>query len=470
MKRIIFFAILSIIIFIGNLQAEEFGDLAIHGFVSQGFLKSSDNNFLAKTSEGTFEFNELGINFGAWLLSDLRVGTQFFARDLGEIGNDKIDLDWAYADYRFRKWLGLRAGKMKSPFGLYNETRDIDMLRVSILLPQGIYNEGWRDSLQANKGLGLYGIIPTGILGSFGYDLQLGAMDIPVKGGISGFINSQAALVVTGYPEIKDSYLASARWMTPLDGFRVGATSRWFGFTASALTANNKFWQDMSTDMFLSEVLQLSPEEFAGAFGTTFGSTLTYDTIDDFIAFYAANIDPATAQLLAGGALMTNLINIPLDLVVDNMYYVVSMEYIWDNLTIAAEYGINKFEYEMFIGGNPERGGEVELEGWYASAAYHFFDWFEAGLYYSYFCPDIKDREGEGMNTTHGYPKAIQYSKDWCLSLRFDVNDNWTIKLEGHMVDGLAVMYIEDQELNADGSYATEDKWNLFAFKMTYNF
>ncbi len=164
----------------------------------------------------------------------------------------------------------------------------------------------------------------------------------------------------------------------------------------------------MSTDLFLSEVLGLSPAEFAGAFGATFGSTLTYDTIDDFITFYATYIDAATAEQLAGGALLTNVVNIPLELVVDTMYYVVSIEYIWDNLILAAEYGMNKFEYEMIIGGEPAREGEVEFEGWYASAAYRFFDWFESSLYYSYFCPDINDREGEGANASFGYPKATQ--------------------------------------------------------------
>ncbi len=35
---------------------------------------------------------------------------QLFARDLGDIGNDEIQLDWAYADYFWIKWLSLRVG------------------------------------------------------------------------------------------------------------------------------------------------------------------------------------------------------------------------------------------------------------------------------------------------------------------------------------------------------------------------
>ena len=82
---------------------------------------------------------------------------QLFSRDLGDAANNKINLDWAYADYRQWDWLGLRIGRVKLPIGLYNETRDMDMLRTCIVLPQGIYNELERDNLIALNGMGLYG-------------------------------------------------------------------------------------------------------------------------------------------------------------------------------------------------------------------------------------------------------------------------------------------------------------------------
>ena len=41
--------------------------LNMHGFLSQGYLKSDANNFLAETKDGTFEFREYGLNVSAVL-------------------------------------------------------------------------------------------------------------------------------------------------------------------------------------------------------------------------------------------------------------------------------------------------------------------------------------------------------------------------------------------------------------------
>jgi hypothetical protein len=150
---------LVFLIYIGlpvNGSAEEQVKVDIHGYLSQGFMYSNRNNFLADTEKGTFQFNELGINFAADLTDRLRLGIQLAARDLGDIGNDQVMIDWAYADYRWQDWLGIRAGRIKVPVGLYNTSRDIDLLRTFILLPQGIYNESFRDLLTSMKGISAY--------------------------------------------------------------------------------------------------------------------------------------------------------------------------------------------------------------------------------------------------------------------------------------------------------------------------
>jgi hypothetical protein len=47
--------------------------------------------------------------------------------------------DWFYLDYRFQDWFGLRAGRLKIPYGLHNEVQAIDSARVPVLLPQSVY-------------------------------------------------------------------------------------------------------------------------------------------------------------------------------------------------------------------------------------------------------------------------------------------------------------------------------------------
>ena len=77
----------------------------------------------------------------------MRVGMQLFTHDLGPLGNYRTRFDWFYLDYRFWDWLGVRAGRTKLPFGLYNESSDIDAARVPVLLPQSVYPVSNRDFL-----------------------------------------------------------------------------------------------------------------------------------------------------------------------------------------------------------------------------------------------------------------------------------------------------------------------------------
>ena len=118
------------------------GDVDIHGFISQGFLQTDKNNYLAKPENGSFQFNEMGINFTTYVADDLKMGCQFFARDLGPVGNDDVTINWAFAEYTYRNWLGLRAGLIKMVFGFHNDTRDFDSLRTSIFLPSSAITNG----------------------------------------------------------------------------------------------------------------------------------------------------------------------------------------------------------------------------------------------------------------------------------------------------------------------------------------
>src|SRR6187399_37620 len=136
--------------------------LEVHGFVSQGFIKTTNNNYLAKSERGSFEFVEAGVNFTKPLSDRLRVGLQLFARDLGPTGNYRPQFDWFYFDFRVADWFGIRAGRTKLPFGLYNETSDIDAARVPVLLPQSVYPQANRDFLLAQTGGEIYGYVPLG--------------------------------------------------------------------------------------------------------------------------------------------------------------------------------------------------------------------------------------------------------------------------------------------------------------------
>src|SRR4051812_47533602 len=100
-------------------------DVQIHGFVSEGAFWSTSNDYIGASSDGSLKLFEGGINFSTEVSDRLRVGMQLFARDFGRL-EDAPRFDWAFLDYRWRTWLGLRAGIIKMPFGLYNESADVD--------------------------------------------------------------------------------------------------------------------------------------------------------------------------------------------------------------------------------------------------------------------------------------------------------------------------------------------------------
>ncbi len=113
------------------LHAEEFKvfdrTVQIHGFASQGFDYTDQNNWLTMhSSQGSAAFTDFGANVSMGLTDRLRIGAQFYDRNLGNLGDWHPSLDWAFADYRIKPWFGIRGGKVKTAIGLYNHTQDYE--------------------------------------------------------------------------------------------------------------------------------------------------------------------------------------------------------------------------------------------------------------------------------------------------------------------------------------------------------
>jgi hypothetical protein len=192
-------------------------DLQLHGFVSQGFLLTTGNNYLADSQQGSFEFAEAGLNVTATLSDKLRAGMQLFARDLGPTGDYGATVDWFYLDYRWRDWLGVRAGRVKIPFGLYNDTADIDAAHGVVLLPQSVYPAQNRDYLLAQTGMELYGYRDLGTAGALDYRLYAGTIFLEIADQ-PGRPYELAKLTVP--------YVVGGRllWEPPIEGLRMGGS------------------------------------------------------------------------------------------------------------------------------------------------------------------------------------------------------------------------------------------------------
>src|SRR6195256_983148 len=155
--------------------------LDVHGFISQGFLLTSANDYLAESSRGSFEFSEVGLNFTLPATDRLTLGVQIFSRKLGRLGDHRATFDWSYLDYHWRDWLGIRAGRVKLPFGLYNDISDVDSARTAVLLPQSIYPAQNRDFLLAQTGVEVYGYRDLGRAGGLDYRFYGGTIFLDVR-------------------------------------------------------------------------------------------------------------------------------------------------------------------------------------------------------------------------------------------------------------------------------------------------
>jgi len=197
--------------------------IQIHGYATQGFLYSTNNNWNTTSStNGSPEWTEAVLNLTSQPTAKLRVGVQARYFVLGNYG-DAITLDWASVDYKASDKLGVRFGKVKTPWGLFNEVQDIDPSYIWSLLPQGIYPLTSRNSLLTHYGGVVYGsfkLAPT--LGKIEYRAWAGEGKYP---GDDGYFVSFAESGFTLPNGIGGSlYGGAVHWKTPLPGLMIGAS------------------------------------------------------------------------------------------------------------------------------------------------------------------------------------------------------------------------------------------------------
>jgi hypothetical protein len=373
----------------------------IHGFVGEGAFVSTANNYLGDSSRGSLALFEAGLNVSTELADRLRVGMQLYARNIGNFRDLPPRLDWAYLDYHWKSWLGLRAGVIKMPFGLYNEYADIDAARTAILLPQSVYPLRDRSALLAQTGFAVYGFRPLGKGGgSLEYQAWLGTLDIPNN-----------ALDVNGatLDDVQTRYVTGAQvfWHTPVENLKVGAS-----------------------------FLRLSVD-----FDLTLSDANTH-------ALIMAGVVPADYD----GKLVISQRPVTL--------LAASAQYTPDNWLFAAEYGRS---YKRQVSTLPDVLPEFheDAERFYAMVTHRLASFLEVGGYYSVLFLDVHDRGGHNM---------MKFAKPWyawqrdaALTVRYDVNEHWLWKVEGHVIDGIADLFLSQNP-------SPQRYWGMFLVKTGVTF
>ncbi|HLH01321.1 MAG TPA: hypothetical protein VKX25_01005 [Bryobacteraceae bacterium] len=194
----------------------------VHGFFSQGFAVSDQNNFLTMpTSSGSFAFTDFGLNASTQLTNNFRIGAQIYDRNIGKLGEWRPEIDWAYGDYKFADWLGVRAGKVKTVMGLYNDTQDLDFLHTFALLPQSVYPTDLRGQNIAHTGADVYGTFGTEGHGEIAYTGYVGELPLDRFGGYVYGAESAGVNLKNGGALQSGGDL---RWNNLLPGFTAGVS------------------------------------------------------------------------------------------------------------------------------------------------------------------------------------------------------------------------------------------------------
>jgi len=204
-----------------------------HGFVSQGFLLSTDYNYLADdTTEGSFEFFEAALNASITPFPRTRIAAQGFAFDVGEVGNHDLMLDYALVEYTFDDRIGFRGGRIRRPEGIYYHILDVDLARTSVLLPQGMYDARWRDFLASIDGGEIFGNLPLNDAGGLSYELYAGVSRPTTSAGLARWILNMLPPGSTA-DHFNSPFTSGAQlwWSTPIAGLRAGMSyQRLFDF------------------------------------------------------------------------------------------------------------------------------------------------------------------------------------------------------------------------------------------------
>lgn len=198
--------------------------LQVHGFVAQGVIDANNSNYINADENVSLELTEVGLNASYQLNDDFRVAGQAVYLNGGNRYHAGMRLDYLLLEwdaFHNDAWqASFYFGRVKNNHWLYSSTRDIPFARPSIIIPQVVYFDGFRDIAVGGDGVAV----------KLSYsDDSLGEIDFNFSRGKSTISNKQADVILgdlsTGDFGHDLDLQASVYWRP--------ANSQWrFGFSA----------------------------------------------------------------------------------------------------------------------------------------------------------------------------------------------------------------------------------------------
>jgi hypothetical protein len=194
--------------------------LKLNGFVAQGIIQANDSNFVTDEGGVSLELTEVGINSSYRINPSFRVAGQAVYLDGGNRYPDGFRVDYLFLEWQiFNKanWqVKAQIGRNKNYHWLYSSTRDVPHTRPSIILPQSLYFDAFRDVALGVDGLML--IAQT--------DNKFGEWDINLSYGNSRISSEQTKNLLgasaTGKLKHDSDKQFSVYWRPKLTNFQFG--------------------------------------------------------------------------------------------------------------------------------------------------------------------------------------------------------------------------------------------------------
>ena len=192
LRRFISQAVMLAVIFTGcyaeTIKAEEnktysnAQDFQLHGFISQGIIDVDGSDFVNDDGELSTELTEIGLNASYRLSDKFRLAGQVVYLDGGNRYSKGFRVDYALLDwsaYSSDSWqANVYLGRFKNNHWLYSSSRVVPFARPSIILPQSVYFDGFRDIAVGSDGAAIKISHSNDALGNFDFTLSYGKSPI----------------------------------------------------------------------------------------------------------------------------------------------------------------------------------------------------------------------------------------------------------------------------------------------------
>lgn len=409
-----------------NSASFAFDGLRTRGFVKQGYIHTSGNNYLGDTSSGSFDFGEAGLNFFYRPFNKLYLSAQVSSRNVGDhyASEDDLRLDYGLISFNLAASnnyeADFRLGRFKYFYGLFNDIQDIPTAVPGVIPAQAIYFEYFYHELMLD-GVQFNQSWRSPDLGSLRFDIMYGKIvdEKDKESDTKDMLLDQYNL----QPEDVDASIDS---MDGLGGIRI-----------EYLTPDNSFL--LSYSHLISDGVQSIRATNAGWPASMLWS---YHEVGDQI------ID------------------------------ILSVEYVADKWTLTAEYGSrHQFGFKRFY--NYVQDGYLEYdfdnrsEAYYVQYRYQLSPKFEPLIRYEAYYFDKDDRDGSSYhNVAAGLKDYYFFSKAYVIGGTYQLTDKFSLKSEFHIFDGAALNYaagaIGDKNNRIEDGY--DRYWNMFLLELTYAF